>query len=135
MKSLSLLLPLFLVGCATQNPSLESRFNAADQDRDGLVSRHEATNMMIAQAFEAYDTNGDGFVDEAEAVAGGADAAKFRKATKTTGGRMSLADARANPSIIETMAVPFDEADVNGNGAISLEELRAYKAKLDAAVR
>lgn len=135
MKSLCLLLPLFVVGCATQNPSLESRFKAADKDGDGLVSRQEATNVMIAQAFETYDTNGDGFVDEAEATAGGADVAKFRAATKATGGKMSLADAQANPAIIETMAVPFDEADTNKNGAISLEELQAYKARVEAAVR
>ena len=132
---LSLLSPLLLVACATQTPSLESRFNAADKDGDGLVSREEATNVMIAQVFEVYDTNGDGFVDEAEMVAGGGDATRFRKETKSTGGRMSLAAAQANPEIIETIAVPFDEADVNGNGAISLEELQAYQAKLRAAVR
>ena len=135
MKSLSLLLPLLLVGCATQSPSLESRFNAADKDGDGQVSRQEATNVMIGQVFELYDTSGDGLVDEAECVAGGADVTKFRAATKATGGKMSLADAQANPSIVEHMAVPFDEADVNGNGAITLEELQAYKVKLDAAVR
>lgn len=135
MKVPTLLLPLFLGACATQTPSLESRFNAADKDGDGLVSRQEATNVMIAQVFEVYDTNGDGFVDEAELAAGGGDVAKFREATKDTGGRMSLADAQANPAIIEKMAVPFDEADVNGNGAISLEELEAYQAKVRAAVR
>lgn len=135
MKVLSLLVALFLVACATQTPSLESRFKAADKDGDGMISRQEATDVMIAQVFEVYDTSGDGSVDEAELVAGGGDVAKFRKATKETGGRMSLADAQANPAIIETMAVPFDEADVNGNGAISLEELEAYQAKLTAAVR
>ena len=135
MKVVSFLLPLFLVACASQTPSLESRFNAADQDGDGLVSRSEATNLMIAEVFKLYDTNGDGFVDEAELVAGGGDVAKFRKATQATGGRMSVAGAQANPAIIETMAVPFDEADVDGNGAISLEELEAYQAKLRAAVR
>lgn len=135
MKSLCLLLPLFLVGCATQNPTLESRFKAADQDGDGLVSRQEATNVMIAQVFETYDTSGDGFVDEAEVTAGGGDVAKFRTATKATGGKMSLADAQANPTVVEKMAVPFDEADVNKNGAISLQELEAYKALLEAAVR
>ena len=135
MKSLSLLLPLLLVGCATQTPSLESRFNAADQDGDGLVSRQEATTVMVAQGLLNFALCLHGSVDEAEAVAGGADVAKFRAATKATDGKMSLPDAQANPAIIEKMAMPFDEADVNGNGAVSLEELKAYKAKLDAAVR
>jgi Ca2+-binding EF-hand superfamily protein len=135
MKTPSLLLPLLVVGCATQNPSLESRFNAADVNGDGLVSRSEATNLMIAQVFALYDTNGDGTVVETEFVAGGGDTAKFRAATKATGGRMSLADAQANPAAIERMAVPFDEADVDRSGAISLEELKAYKALLEAAVR
>jgi Ca2+-binding EF-hand superfamily protein len=130
-----MLVPLFLVACATQTPSLETRFKAADKDGNGLVSRHEATDLMIAQLFEVYDTSGDGFVNEAELAAGGVDVAKFRRETKATGGRMSLADAQANPAIIKRMVVPFDEADVNGNGAISLDELKAYQARLRAAVR
>ena len=135
MKNVFFLLPLILAGCATQNPSLESRFKAADVNGDGLVSRSEATNVMISQVFELYDTNGDGVVTEAEYVGGGGDAAKFREAAEATGGKMTLADAQANPAAIETMAVPFDEADVNGNGAITLEELEAYQARLVAAVR
>jgi Ca2+-binding EF-hand superfamily protein len=135
MKRLSLLLPLVLAACATQTPTLEERFNAADVNGDGLVSRSEATNVMIAQVFEMYDTNGDGFVDEAEVVAGGGNVERFREATKPLGGKLSLPDAQASPGIVETMAVPFDEADVNGNGAISFEELEAYKAKLEAVVR
>lgn len=126
---------MILVGCASRNAALESRFNAADVDGDGLVSRSEATDMMIAEVFEVYDTDGNIVIDEAEFVAGGGDAAKFRAATKATGGRMTLADARAHPVLIEMMAVPFDEADTNGNGAISLDELAAYKARLEAAVR
>ena len=135
MKFPFLLLPLVLVGCAKQNPSLESRFNAADANGDGLLARSEATDVMIAQVFERYDSNGDGVVEEAEFVAGGGDAAKFRAATKGTGGRISLAEAQANPLAIEKMAVPFDEADVNGNGTLSLEELEAYRARLEMAVR
>jgi Ca2+-binding EF-hand superfamily protein len=135
MKFLFLLLPLVLVGCATQNPSLESRFNAADANGDGLLSRREATNVMIAQVFEMYDSNGDGVVEEAEFVAGGGDAAKFRDATEGTTGGLSLAEAQAKPAIIETMAVPFDEADVDGNGTISFQELEAYQALLEATVR
>ena len=135
MKNVFLLLPLVLVGCASQTPSLESRFKAADVNNDGQVSRSEATNVMIAQVFEMYDTDGDGVLTEAEYVAGNGDVAKFREAAKASGGTITLAQAQANPKAIEAMAVPFDEADVDGNGAITLEELEAYKGRLMGAVR
>ncbi len=74
MKPLaSILLPTFLLAaCATTtNPGStpESRFKEADSNGDGVVSREEATNLMIGEAFSMFDSNGDGFVDQTEFVA------------------------------------------------------------------
>ncbi|MFK7852062.1 MAG: EF-hand domain-containing protein [Akkermansiaceae bacterium] len=131
----SLLLPLFFIGCAAQQSPLETRFKAADANGDGSVTREEATNLMISEVFVLYDTNGDGFVDAEESAAGGGNKANFQELTKSTGGRMSLADAQANPKFIEAMAVPFDEADTDKNGAISFAEVEAYVSKVESVVR
>ena len=137
MKQLLIFLPaVFLAACATQTePTSEQKFNAADVDGDGKVSRSEATNIMIAEAFARFDTNGDGVVDEAEFVAAGGTAENFKQHNKSGTGKLTLAEAQASPKAIEAMAVPFDEADVNKNGAITYEELLAYRERLYAAVR
>jgi len=136
MKWPSYLAPILLAACAsTSEPTLEEKFSAADVNEDGMVSRSEATDLMIADAFQRFDRNGDGFVDEAEFLAAGGTRARFRAVSSSHPGKVTLAEAQAHPQVIETMAIPFDEADVDGNGAITLEEFRAYQARLDAVVR
>lgn len=135
MKSLLPLLPLaFLAACAVQ-PTPEQVFKNADADGDGLLTRSEATNVLIANVFKSMDTDGDGVVSEAEYIAAGGTAADFKKFDTSGTGELSLAEAQANPAAVEHMAQPFDEADVNNNGAITLEEFLAYKKKYEAAVR
>ncbi len=137
MKWLFALVPaVFLAACATQpGVTSEERFKQADANGDGVVSRSEATDIMIAEAFARFDTNNDGFVDEAEFVAAGGTAEAFKKHNASGTGKLTLAEAQASPAAIERMALPFDEADVNKNGAITYEELVAYRERLYAAVR
>ena len=135
------LLPLLAVavtGCATTAPKtvpLGQRFKMADTDGDGRVTRAEFTDFLIEDAFLRYDRNHDGFVTEEEYVAGGGTAANFRKINTSGTGKATLAEARASKVIRDTMAVPFDEADVSRNGAVTLEEYQAYIARRDAEVR
>ena len=53
MKLIMTLLPaLLLASCATTSTlSPEQKFQRADKNGDGSVSRLEATNLMIADAF------------------------------------------------------------------------------------
>lgn len=90
---------------------------------------------MVAETFKLYDTNEDGFVDKQEYVAGGGKAAKFDEFTTSNAGKMTLADTQSNPTIVETMSVPFDEADANGGGIVLIEEVQAYLEKVEAVVR
>lgn len=137
MKLLPILLPtVFLAACATPSAvTSEEAFKRADVNGDGLVSRSEATDIMIAEAFDRFDTNRDGTVDAAEYLASGGTAEGFKKLNKSGSGKLTLAEAQASPAAIEAMAVPFDEADVNKNGAITYAELLAYRERLNAVVR
>lgn len=137
MKLIKTLIPAFLLAsCATTSTlSPEQKFQRADKNGDSSVSRVEATNLMIAEAFVMYDTNGDGFVSEAEFVASGGTRANFRKINKSGSGQISLAEAKASPAVFNTFAVSFDEADANKNGQVTLVEYQRYLKRRDAAVR
>ncbi len=137
MKLILTLFPaLFLAGCATTSTlSPEQRFQRADKDGDGSVSRVEATNLVIADAFVMYDKNGDGRVSEAEFVASEGTPESFRKINKSGSGQISLAEAQASPVVFNTFVVSFDEADANKDGQVTLAEYQNYLKRRDAAVR
>lgn len=136
---------IFLTGCSTMcttvcktkqpAPTPAQRFAKADTDNNGRVTRDQFIDLMIEKAFTLYDKNGNGYVTEAEYVAGGGTAAAFRKINTSGTGKATLAEAKASKMIRDTMVVPFDEADVNNNGSVTLAEYEAYLVKRDAAVR
>jgi len=137
MKLIITLIPLvMLAGCATSpTSSPEQKFKQADKDGNGLVSRKEATSLIIANAFAMYDANGDGFVTEGEYVASGGTPENFRKVNKTGSGKISLAEAQASPLVFNTFGVSFNEADTNKDGQVTLAEYQSYLELRNAAVR
>jgi len=137
MKLIKILIPvLMLAGCATTSTSTpEQKFRHADKDGNGVVSRQEATSLIIANAFAMYDANGDGFVTEGEYVASGGTPENFRKVNKTGSGRISLAEAQASPLVFNTFGVSFNEADTNKDGQVTLAEYKSYLERRNAAVR
>lgn len=137
MKLIQTLLPAFLLAsCATTStPSPEQKFQKADRNGNGSVSRSEATRLMIADAFVLYDSNGDGFVSEAEFVASGGTPKNFRKINNSGSGKVSLQEAQASPLVFNIFAVSFDEADANKDGQVTLPEYQSYLKLRDAAVR
>lgn len=137
MKGFTFIFPcLLLAGCANHTAMTpEQRFQKADANSSGSVSRSEATNLMIAEAFGMYDTNGDGKVTEAEFLVSGGSRANFRKINSSGSGAISLSEAQASPLVFNTFAVGFDEADANRDGQVTLAEYLAYLELRNEAVR
>jgi len=137
MKLIKTLLPaLLLAGCSTTSLlTPEQKFQRADNNGDGSVSRLESTNLIIADSFAMFDTNGDGFVTEAEYLASGGTPENFRKVNKSGSGRVSLQEAQADPLIFNIFVVSFDEADTDNDGLVTLAEYQSYLQLRDAAVR
>jgi Ca2+-binding EF-hand superfamily protein len=141
MKSPILLLAaaaLLLAGCATRpqsgNAALMSRFKQADTSADGKLSRKEFTDFLIAEAFANYDTNKDGFVTLAEWTAGGGSRETFL-AMGGRDGTLTLAQVQASKVAQDQMALPFDQADTDKSGYVTLEEFAAYRAAAAPYVR
>ncbi len=137
MKLITILFPtILLAGCASTTPlSPEQKFQKADKNGDGSVSRLESTNLIIADAFEMFDADGDGLVTEVEYLASGGTPENFRKINKSGSGQVSLQEAQANPSIFNTFVVSFDEADTNNDGQVTLAEYQSFLQLRDSAVR
>lgn len=129
---------LYLTGCATryaEPPNMEEQFKRADVNGDGRISREEFQSFMIAEAFARRDKNHDGFVTQEEFLESGGKLENFRKIDVNGAGRISLKEATASELARETMGLPFDGADYNGNGYVTWEEFQRYRAEAQPYIR
>ncbi len=131
---LSLASALFITGCATTPPAqtLEERFKSADANGDGFVTRAEYDSHQISEMFARFDENKDSVITEKEFLANGGTAEGFRKINTSGTGKITLAEAKASPGVRKSLDAPFQEADVNRNGKVTLAEfVAARKEALD----
>ena len=142
MKSPFLLLAAaaaLLSGCATQpqsgNAALMKRFQQADADGNGQVSRNELIDFMVTEAFANYDKGNKGYVTLEEFTTGGGTPQTFRQIDRDGNGRVTLADAKASKVVRNQFVQPFDAADTSGTGYVSFDEFVAYRAAAAPYVR
>ena len=119
-------------GCATQsaNPSdnLSARVN---QSKDGRISKEEYVDWNIARIFKLYDAGGKGYVTLADwqRLQGTSKDAQYKRLDANHDGKVTLAEARANPKVRAALGGTFADADTNHDGWIDRKEAAAYLVK------
>ena len=108
------------------------KFAQIDTNHDGAISRDEAAAApMLSGKFDEIDADRDGRVMPAELKAyakthrGGAKGGAFGKMDSNGDGVVTRDEVAANPKL----ARKFDEADMDHDGRVTLEEAKAAKGK------
>jgi Ca2+-binding EF-hand superfamily protein len=129
-----------IAGCST-SPKSSSHphaavFNVIDRNHDGRISRAEFVDWNTERLFKLYDRNHDGVVDlnEFRAIQGPNSDARFRRVDRVHTGKITLEEAKADPTIRNAMGATFKGIDTKHNGYIDREEWNAYVEKRDALV-
>jgi EF hand len=119
-------------GCVTPsaNPSdnLSARVN---QSKDGRISKEEFVDWNIARIFKLYDAGGKGYVtlEDWQRLQGTSKDAQYKRLDANHDGKVTLAEARANPRVRAALGGTFADADTNHDGWIDRQEAAAYLVK------
>ena len=95
-------------GASVRKPWMENHISELDSDRNGSVSREEMTSEA-EKVFRGYDVDGDGKITEKEAEAG---------------------EGKVRSAMAGFLRQHFPELDVDGNGSVSLGELKEAAVKM-----
>ena len=119
-------------GCVTQsaNPS-ENLAARVDQSKDGRISKEEFVDWNIARIFKLYDAGGKGYVtlEDWQRLQGTSKDDQYKRLDAKHDGKVTLAEARANPRVRELMGGTFADADTNHDGFIDRKEAATYLVK------
>ena len=132
----SLLLPptaltalcLAFTACQTTQPHQLDRFDQADANRDGVLSRDEVNTYIVSRVFHSRDMDKNGSVTKTEWLAG-EDAGQekiFRDRDANKDGAVTIEEATAYGRKHGMANQLMQKADKDGNGVLSRAEITAY---------
>ena len=121
-----------ITGCVTPSQNPENNLVArVDQSKDGRISKEEFVDWNIARIFKLYDTGGKGYVTLADwqRLQGTSKDAQYKRLDAKHDGKVTLAEARANPKVRAVLGGTFAGTDTNHDGWIDRKEAAAYLEK------
>lgn len=122
-----------LNSCATNDgqssASGADRFDTADSNHDGQLSRDEVSDYLVIEIFDSRDSNHDGQLTEAEWTGGDSTRlAAFKKRDTNHDGIVTKEEAIAYAREYGVAKQIMREADKNGDDKLSRAEVQAYYA-------
>ncbi len=99
-------------------PGWKERFRAHDTNGDGRIDREEFQQWMV-DVFYHHDKSHKGYLVLAD-VQGAMRPEAFKAANRKGDGKLTL------PEFLNTVFQDFEAADVNKNGALTIEEFERY---------
>ena len=127
-------LGLALAGCQTTAPN---RFDQADTNHNGNLSRDEINTYLVTGVFESRDANHDGKMTRAEWLVGEDPGQEkiFRDRDANHDGTVTLEEAVACGRRKGTANELVRKADKNKDGSVSREEITAYYGSKEGPAR
>ena len=119
---------------STTQTAQPDRFDQADINHTGCLSRDEISDLLVTEVFDARDTNKDGKLTKAEWMVPGDPKGNkmFAGADTNHDGVVTLAEAKAYGKKIGVGNTFYTEADKNHDGCVDRAEARAYYASKEA---
>lgn len=127
------LIGLILVSCQTP----PDRFDQADLDGDGKLSRDEVYDYLVTSIFVTRDANKDQLMTQEEwgDEGDGTTGSLFAKRDTNKDSMVSMEEAKAYAKRAKTFDEAVKEADTNHDGFLSREEVVAYYGSKEGPVR
>ena len=127
----------FFAACQTTQTAKPNRFDQADTNHDGRLTRREVSDRIVTEAFEGRDTKKNGKLTKAEWMMSGDDKWNkvFSGADTSHDGVVTLEELKAYGWKKGVGNDFFGEADKNRDGYLSREEARAYYASKEGPMR
>lgn len=122
---------ILLSACASnknrQSSQPSDRFDAADANHDGKLSRDEASDYLVNEVFDSRDANHDGRMTQEEWTGGDPSrVADFKKRDANGDGVVTKEEALAYGRAHGVANKIVKEADKNGDGQLDRAEVQAY---------
>jgi Ca2+-binding EF-hand superfamily protein len=139
MKHLAaiLLCTILSSSCTSLSPAKQNDLVVrVNQSPSGKISKEEFTDWNIQRIFKLYDRGGKGYVtlQDWQALQGTSRDAQYKRLDANHDGKVTLAEARANPNVRAHLANTFPDIDTNHDGFIDREEAAAYQVKRQSLI-
>jgi EF hand len=139
MKHLAavLLCAIFSSGCSFVSPAKHNDLVVrVNQSPSGKISKEEFVDWNIKRMFKLYDRGGKGYVtlQDWQALEGTSRDAQYKRLDANHDGKITLAEAEANPKVRALMANTFPDIDTNHDGFIDRKEAAAYQEKRQSLI-
>jgi hypothetical protein len=102
----------------------------------GKISKEEFVDWNIKRIFKIYDRGGKGYVtlQDWQALQGTSKDVQFRRLDANHDGKITLAEAQANPRVRALLGNTFPDIDTNHDGFIDGQEAAAYHEKRQSLI-